>query len=261
MSYAFVRYDQSDATVTLTLDRPKKRNALSMAMREELVAALRQAADDPSCAAIILTGDGDGFCSGADISETSGPEPLDMDVRRRRLALLQDVSRAIIEAPKPVIAAVHGAAYGAGFSIAVACDFVLAADSAKFCAIFCRLGLLPDAGILWTLPRRAGYGASRRLLMTGEPISSQEALDCGVADRVVAEAELLDHARDVARAAAKSAPLSVRYTKQALALDLPSLDAVFAYENDVQFALGDSEDTAEAKAAFFAKRPPRFNGR
>lgn len=259
MTFTCVRTERRDKTTLITLDRPDKRNALSLTLREELVEALNLAIADPDCAVIVLTGAGSGFCSGADLSETNG-KALPMEARAHRLNALQSITRTIVEAPKVVIAAVHGSAYGAGLSIAAACDHVVAARTAKFCAIFSRIGLLPDAGVLWTLPRRTGYGASRRMLLSGEALDSNEALACGLADRVVDDDDMLTSALAYAEACALAAPLSVIAIKRALATDLPSLDAVFRYESEIQFQLSDSQDSAEAKAAFFARRPPQFRG-
>jgi 2-(1,2-epoxy-1,2-dihydrophenyl)acetyl-CoA isomerase len=255
-----VKLTCSRGTATVTLNRPEKRNALSLAMRDQLVAALDECVGDGACHAIVLTGEGHAFCSGADLRETTGGQKPSLEDRKHRLLLLQKVVRRIIMSPKPVIAAVNGAAFGAGLSLVTACDSVVASEKAEFCAIFSRVGLLPDAGILWTLPRRVGSARASRMLLTGERLTSAAALAIGLVDEIATEDRLLDAAYVLAGAYRYSAPLAISSIKRTLANEPTSLDAVFAYEAEVQHTLSDSQDSDEAKAAFFEKRTPNFRG-
>ena len=254
-----VTTDHSGSTAILTLNRPEKRNALSLIMREHLVAALEASIDDSSCRAIVLTGTGTSFCAGADLSETGGDDAVrNSDERHYRLAILQSISRHIVQSPKPVIAAVNGSASGAGLSFVSACDAVVAYGGAEFCAVFSRVGLLPDAGILWTLPQRVGSSMARRLLMTGERVGATEARAMGLVDEVVADGELLPAAFAMAERYRHSAPLAIGAIRRALARESTSIEDMFQYEAAVQFGLSDSRDSVEARAAFFEKREPNF---
>jgi enoyl-CoA hydratase/carnithine racemase len=250
----------SGGTATVTLNRPEKRNALSLAMRDQLVSALDQCVGNTECHAIVLTGAGNAFCSGADLRETTGDQKPSLEDRKHRLVLLQKVVSRIIMSPKPVIAAVNGAAFGAGLSLVTACDSVIAGEKAEFCAIFSRVGLLPDAGILWTLPRRVGSARASRMLLRGERFSSAAALAIGLVDEIASEGSLLNAAYALAESYRYSAPISIKAIKRTLANEPTSLEAVFAYEAEVQHTLSDSRDSDEAKAAFFEKRMPNFRG-
>jgi enoyl-CoA hydratase/carnithine racemase len=255
-----VKVTRSGGSTTLTLNRPDKRNALSLAMRDQLIAALDHCVADKACHAIVLTGAGPAFCSGADLKEISGDQKPSLAARQHRLALLQKVASRIILSPKPVIAAVNGAAFGAGLSLVTACDSVIAAEKAEFCAIFSRVGLLPDAGILWTLPRRVGSARASRMLLRGERLTSAAALAIGLVDEIATEDRLMDAAYALAESYRYSAPLSMSSIKRTLATEPTSLEAVFAYEAEIQHTLSDSQDSDEAKAAFFEKRTPNFRG-
>jgi len=248
-------------TATLTLNRPEKRNALSLALRIQLLAALNASIEDSICRAVIITGAGQAFCAGADLAEMNGSMTPSMEDRRKRLHLLQRISHTIIHSPKPVIAAVNGAAFGAGLSFVAACDGIVATEKAEFCAVFSRIGLLPDAGIMWTLPRRVGATNARRMLTTGERVGSSAALSMGLADEIVSEEALLETAHVMADGYRHSAPLAMTLIKQTLAREPVTLEAIFAYEAEVQMVLGDSEDSMEAKAAFFERRLPNFRSK
>ena len=215
---------------------------------------------DDACRAIILTGAGGCFSAGADIRETSGGM-TDGD-RRERLGLLHEITRALVHGRKPVIAAVDGAGYGAGFSLAAACDLIVATEQAEFCAVFGRIGLMPDAGLLWTLPRRIGDGAARNLVMTARPVRGPEAKAMGLVDDLVSSpADLGVAALKLARACLSVAPLAIEAIKVALAPPAGTLDAVLQLEAEWQPRLSASADSAEGKAAFFQKRAPAFVGK
>jgi len=242
----------------VTLNMPAKRNALSLDLREALFRALETLTADATCRAIVLTGAGGTFCAGGDLSSMPEGDPLGA---RTRMRGLHRTVRLIVAGPKPVIAAVEGYAYGAGMSLAAACDHVVAADNAKFCASFGKVGLVPDAGLLWSLPQRVGLGRAKELMILGEAIDGREAARIGLADRLAAPGAALSEALRRARLFAAAAPAATALTKSALARAPAALDAMLEIEIDAQSLLFGTEDHAEGKAAFFGKRSPVFKGR
>ncbi len=180
---------------------------------------------------------------------------------RQRLDVLHDVIRQVMAGPKPVVAAVEGVAYGAGLSLAAACDHVVAGEGSRLSAAFGRLGLVADCGLFWTLPQRAGIGPTRDILMTGRPFDAAEALRLGVVDAVVPAGTALECALRKAREYEAIAPLAIAATKSALARRPASLEDALAMEADLQAFLRGTHDHQEASAAFLAKRPVSFQGR
>ncbi|MGH1331741.1 MAG: enoyl-CoA hydratase/isomerase family protein [Paracoccaceae bacterium] len=239
----------------LIMNIPARRNALSDEMREALRAALKSAQADPKIRAIVLAGTEGIFCAGGDIKAMGQPVPIAL----KRLDVLHEVVRLIALGPKPVVAAVDGVAYGAGMSLAMACDCVVATETARFCASFSRIGLAPDCGILWSLPRRVGPAFAQRILMDGRERKGREAIEIGLAD-VLAEGDLLTVALAQAAALVPAAPLPNGFTKSIIAQHFGDLNAVLAAEQEAQAALFLTKDHAEATAAFLEKRPPVFAG-
>ena len=241
----------------ITMNRPEVMNALNRDMRSELTGALRAA---HSARVIVLTGAGRGFCSGQDLTDAEGLDAAGFE------AILNDeyvpMIRAITEAPVPVIAAVNGAAVGAGANLALACDLVIATESAVFLQAFTRIGLIPDAGGTSFLPRRVGLQRAMGLALLAEPVSARQAADWGM----IWEAAPDDRFADLvaARAAKLAAGPTGTYAalKQALrgAFD-QSLEAQLAVEARLQGICGASADFREGVAAFLEKRTPRFSGR
>lgn len=245
--------------VVLTLHAPERRNALSPELRLRLRARLQGALEADDVRAVVLTGAQGTFSAGGDVRQMAErPSPA---LARQRLQVLHDIVRAIVGSPKPVIAAVEGQAYGAGFSLAAACDHVIAGDGASFCAVFGRIGLVADCGLLWTLPQRAGWGATRDLLLTARVVHTAEAASLGLVDRVVPAGGALQAALDHAAAYAAIGPLALAATKSALARRPASLDDALAIEADLQAALRVSEDHREACDAFLSKRRATMVGR
>lgn len=245
--------------LVLTLDAPQRLNALSLSMRLSLRDRLREANDRADVRSIVLTGAGSAFSAGGDIrqmAERPGPT-----VARQRLDVLHDVVRQILAGPKPVIAAVEGVAYGAGFSLAAACDHVIAAEDSRFSAAFGRLGLVADCGLFWTLPQRAGIGVSRDLLLTGRPLEAPEAQRLGIVDTVVPSGVALARALAKAREYESIAPLAIAATKSAFARRPASLEDALQMEADLQAFLRGTKDHENACAAFLSKQPMRFDGR
>lgn len=247
------------AIAVLTMEAPERLNALSPFMRAVLRDRLREANEDPEVRSIVLTGAGKAFSAGGDVRQMSErPAPL---VARERLQVLHDVIRQILGGPKPVVAAVEGVAYGAGLSVAAACDHVVAGQGSRFSAAFGRLGLVADCGLFWTLPQRAGFGVTRDLLMTGRPFDATEAGRLGVVDQVVPDGQAMARALAKAREYEAIAPLAIAATKSALARRPASLEDALHMEADLQDFLRGTQDHAQACDAFLAKRPMVFMGR
>jgi 2-(1,2-epoxy-1,2-dihydrophenyl)acetyl-CoA isomerase len=254
-----LRVEMDGPVATITLDRPDALNALTIPLKRELLRALRDAERDRSIRAVVLTGAGRAFCAGQDLRERLEPDatPLDVEVRERYVPLV----RQLVTMPKPVVAAVNGVAAGAGASLAFACDLRVAADDARFVLAFGRIGLVPDSGATWLLPRLVGLGRATELALLPDPIGADEALRIGLVNRVVPADRLLAEAQELAGRLAEGAPRAVALTKRALARGLESgLDAALEYEAALQGVAGRTADHAEGIAAFVEKRPPRFTG-
>jgi 2-(1,2-epoxy-1,2-dihydrophenyl)acetyl-CoA isomerase len=243
---------------TITLNRPDSLNALNAVMRRELLAAFKSAARDDSVRAVLLTGAGRGFCSGADLRGGSG----ERDFRRVLTNEYNPLITAIRELPMPVIAAVNGVAAGAGMSLALACDLVYAADDARFILAFVRIGLVPDSGVTRILVRALGRHRTAELAFTGDPLSAEDARAAGLVNKVAPGAELLAQAGAVAERLAAGPTHAIGLAKRLInaAEDAP-LAATLATEAGLQELAGRTADHAEGVAAFTEKRDPRFTGR
>lgn len=245
----------------LTLDAPEKINAISVEMRDAVIAALQRRFFDDACRAIVITGAGGNFSAGGDIKSTRpAPEALARTLRHK-LGRLHEMIRLVASAPKPVVAAVDGKAFGAGLSLAVACDSVVATDAAQFCAAFGRVGLLPDAGILYTLPRRVGAARAQHLLLSARTVEAAEAREMGLVDQLVPAPDLLARACAEALRLAAIAPLAFAAIKSLGSGGCATLEDAFAQELRLQPLLAMSDDYSEARAAFAEKRRPQFRGR
>jgi enoyl-CoA hydratase/carnithine racemase len=241
----------------VTLNEPERRNALSLPMRERLFEVLDEAMTGDA-RAVVLTGAGGNFCSGGDIKSFAGEAAL-TDVRDR-LSRLHRVVRLMLTGRKPIVAAVEGYAFGAGVSLALACDHVIAAKDARFCASFNRVALMGDLGLLYTLPLRVGMGKARELLMLGEIVEAAEALAIRLVDRLAEPGKVLEAAVERARLFAAAPPVALAMTKAALARMPAPLETVLQMEVDGQSALFQTADHAEGRAAFLEKRNPVFRG-
>jgi enoyl-CoA hydratase/carnithine racemase len=256
----FVERDRDGEVAILTLNAPERRNALSVEGRQNLLAMLRDCVEDTSCRGVVLTGAGGQFCSGGEVKPVNGGEAPDPARTRRTMSVLHDIVRVLAAGPKPAVAAVQGAAYGAGMSLAAACDHVVISPSARFCASFGKVGLMADAGLLWSLPKRVGVGAARNLLLTARVVDATEALRLGLADEAAGEGEALAAAVRAAHNLSRLAPLPVAAMKDILARGPSSLDSVFAAEADLQPMLTMSQDYVEGRTAFRERRDPNFRG-
>ncbi|GBD42762.1 1,2-epoxyphenylacetyl-CoA isomerase [bacterium HR40] len=247
----------------LTLNRPDRLNALDEAAHAALAHHLARIAADSSIRAVLLTGAGRGFCAGQDLSERLAREGSDApDLGDTLERLYNPLVRSLRTLDKPVVCAVNGVAAGAGVSLALACDIVLAARSASFVLAFARIGLVPDSGATWFLPRLVGEARARALALLGEKVSAEQACAWGLVWKVVDDQRLLDEARTLARLLATGPTRAFALTKRALAAtwDQP-LDSQLALERDLQREAGQTADYREGVRAFLEKRPARFEGR
>jgi len=258
-----IRTETTDHITTITLDRPEKLNAFSGTMREDLLAALRAAAEDADCRVVVITGAGRAFCAGGDVEYMSGLQKAgNVDAFRKLLDAGRDVVTTIVEMAKPVIASVNGIAAGAGCNLALACDYRIASETATLGETFVRIGIHPDWGGTWFLPRLVGPSRALEMLMTGRMVDSAEALSIGMIDRVVPLEELPAQTMTLARAIAQGPPLAIADIKRALAASRTNaLRAQVELESEHQVRAFLSSDAGEGMAAFFEKRAAKFEGR
>jgi 2-(1,2-epoxy-1,2-dihydrophenyl)acetyl-CoA isomerase len=257
-----VLYEAKAGIATLTLNRPDSLNAVTRAMHGELKDAIARAAGDSEIRCLIITGAGRGFCSGADLVDSatlSGGVP---DLAKVLDETYNPLIRSLRDLPKPIIAAVNGAAAGAGANIALACDIVLAARSAYFTQAFCKIGLVPDAGGTWFLPRHVGRARAAGLAMLGDKLPADQAESWGVIWKAVDDDKLMGEVETLARHLATQPTTALGLIKTALsAAETNTLDAQLDLERDLQAIAGRTSDFREGVAAFREKRLPKFTGR
>jgi 2-(1,2-epoxy-1,2-dihydrophenyl)acetyl-CoA isomerase len=254
-----VAVDAEAGIATLTLNRPDALNSLTVPMKQALLAALRRVERDAAVRTVILTGAGRAFCAGQDLKERMAPDaaPLGVELRER----YNPIIRAMRSLPKPIVGAINGVAAGAGASLAMACDIRIAADGATFALAFGRVGLVPDSGATWFLPRLVGATRAAEIALLGDPVTAEDAVRLGLVGRVVAAPELATEARATAARLAAGAPRAMALTKRALnAAWERDLDGALDYEAHLQDMAGRTKDHQEGMAAFLEKRQPRFTG-
>lgn len=262
--FAHIRLERAGAVATLTLARPDRLNAFIADMHAEVRAALDAVEADPGVRCLVITGEGRAFCSGQDLTERvmamqAGKEP---DVRASLDDNYNPLIRRIAAFPVPTIAAVNGPAAGAGANLALACDILLFARSAYLQEAFTRIGLLPDAGGTWFLPRLVGLKRAMALSLTAEPIPAEECLRLGIAWKVFDDGAFAAEVRAFAEKLAAGPTLAYRLTKVALNASFDNdLAEQLDLERDCQAEAGASRDFVEGVSAFRDKRPPRFEGR
>jgi len=246
-----IRTTTDNGVTTITLDRPEKLNAFSGTMREDLLAALRGAEGN----VVVITGAGRAFCAGGDVElMASLQEANDVERFRRLLDAGRDVVMQIAALPKPVIASVNGIAAGAGCNLALACDYRIASDQAKLSESFVRIGLHPDWGGTWLLPRLVGPGRAFELLTTGRMVAADEALAIGMVDRVVAAEELAGETEKLARAIAAAPPAVLADIKRALAAARTNdLGAQIDVESEYQVRAFQSAEARQRIMAFLKR--------
>jgi len=246
----------------ITLNRPDRLNSLDESMHVALLAALADAQADEDCRSLILTGAGRGFCAGQDLSDGvyhPGQIP-DLSITVERF--FNPLVRKLRDLPIPVICAVNGVAAGAGANMAFACDIVLAARSAKFIQAFAKLGLVPDAGGTWFLPRLVGPARARALALLAEPVSAEQAAAWGMIWKTIDDASLMEEAHRLASHLATQPTIGLGLIKRALDLsETNNLDQQLDLERDLQGEAGRTPDYMEGAAAFFEKRPAKFTGK
>ncbi|MBX3009993.1 MAG: enoyl-CoA hydratase/isomerase family protein [Caldilineaceae bacterium] len=256
-----VLYTVEAGVATLTLNRPTRRNALTPAMLQALLAAFQQAGQDEQVRAILITGAGKGFCAGQDLSIFDGTPAPDA-VREIILQYYRPLIESICQLEKPVIAAINGVAAGAGASLALACDLRIMADDASLLMAFSNIGLVPDAGASWFLTRLVGYSRAYEIAISGERVTATRCLDLGLTNRVTAVDGLLTEAQQWAHQLAQRPTVALGLTKrvmrQATTADLAS---ILAAEAALQAQATLTADHREGVLAFAEKRPPVFTGR
>ncbi|MFI7524082.1 enoyl-CoA hydratase/isomerase family protein [Nocardia salmonicida] len=263
-NYTTLRVERPQPGIALaTLDRPDRRNAITFRMFDEFVELQAEIENDPAVRALIVTGSGQGFCAGLDLDEAATlPHMSAAQMLRGQESWARSVS-GFQRMTTPVIAAVNGAAAGAGMSLALAADFRIAATSARFNAAFVRIGLSGgDLGTSWALPRLVGLGRATEILLTGRFVDAAEALRIGLVTDVCEPDDLLDRAFEVAEAIRGNSPVGMALTKQVIQtnVDASSLDAALSLENRNQVLASRTADMSEALAAFREKRSPQFTG-
>jgi len=267
VTYTRLRPDLDDAVLTVTLDRPEVLNAVDEAMATELRGLLADAEHDDAVRAVVLTGAGRGFCAGADVADLAraaggvadaSPAGVRQLLRRGSVPLASQ----LLTMEKPLVAAVNGPCAGAGLGIALACDVVLAAESASFTVVFVRRGLVPDYGVTWLLPRLVGLRVARELALLGDTVDAVAAERLGLVSQVVADAKVVDEAQLVGRRFAEGAGVAIRLTKRLLSASFGvdpamALDREFTAQS-IAFARADALEGAQS---FLAKRPAKFEWR
>jgi enoyl-CoA hydratase/carnithine racemase len=242
------------STAILTLNRPERRNALSMPMREALLAATDRIEEDRSIRAVVITGAGGHFCAGGDIAAMN---QRDVAASRDRFRFGHRMVRAVMASQKPYLAAVEGWAVGAGMGMALICDTVIASEESGFGAGFGKIGLIPDWGLLHTLPRRVGEAKARQMLLYCETLRAAKALAIGLVDHLAPKGGALEAALARAEALANIAPQSIAMVKSYY---VQGLAETLEWERNAQSLVAMTADHAEGKAAFLEKRAPNFRG-
>jgi 2-(1,2-epoxy-1,2-dihydrophenyl)acetyl-CoA isomerase len=251
--------DAAEGVLNVTLNRPDALNSFNVEMKEALLAALKDAARDKSVRVVVLTGAGRAFSAGQDLKERQEANAADLGTELR--LRYNPIVLAMRRLEKPVIGAINGVAAGAGISVALACDIRIASEAASFIEVFGRVGLVPDTGSSWFLPRLVGYARAAEMSFTADPVDAATAERIGLVNRVVAADQLMAEASALAARLAKSAPIAMALAKRALNRSLETnLEHALEFEAELQAIAGRSTDYAEGVAAFVEKRPANFTG-
>ncbi len=260
--YETILFEKNAGVANVALNRPRKLNAFDGEMHEELYDALEAADSDDEVRCVVLRGEGRGFSAGADLAgivEGTDGEPDLGEYLRSTYSRL--VSR-MVAIEKPIIAALHGPVYGAGVGVALACDLRVAAESARFSVAFIKIGLMPDAGVSFFLPRVVGLGRAMEMSLLGDAVEADEALGIGLVNRVVPDEKLAEETAALARRLAAMPTAAIGKVKHSLYASFESdLETALEREAEGQTFCGYTQDHKEGVAAFFEKREARFNGR
>jgi 2-(1,2-epoxy-1,2-dihydrophenyl)acetyl-CoA isomerase len=253
--------ERTGAITTIALNRPEKLNAFDAAMHEELYYALGEAAEDDEVRCIVLSGEGRGFSAGADLAQIIENADGDPDLGEYLRGSYSRLVKRMVETPKPIIAALHGPVYGAGVGIALACDLRVAAESAKFSVAFIKIGLMPDAGVTYFLPRVVGLGRAMEMSMLGDAVEADEALRIGLVNKVAADDSLVEESQALAEHLATLPTAALGRMKSTLHASFEAdLETALEREAEGQTFCGYTQDHKEGVAAFFEKREPNFTG-
>ena len=254
----YVLYELDQGVARITLNRPEVLNSCNRGMAAQLQSLLQKASADEAVRCVLLTGAGRAFCAGQDLAEVSDGTPLDDILEHSYNPVIRLISRM----DKPVVCAVNGVAAGAGANIALACDIVLASRKASFIQSFAHIGLIPDSGGTYFLPRLVGLARARALALLGEKIGADDAADMGLISRACDAEELEEKALDLARHLARQPTRGLGLTKRALRKSLQNdLDSQLELEKELQSVAGNTEDYKEGVNAFLEKRKPKFKGK
>ena len=255
--------EQKDGILTITLNRPDVLNALTMGMMKGITDALKKASTDKAVKVVILTAAGRAFCAGADLGDLQKRQKVQSfslgdELRDHFNPLVAQLRRL----EKPVIGAINGLAAGAGASIILSADIKVCAEKATFLNAFVRVGLVPDSGMTYFLPRSLGYAKALEHMWLAKPVTAEQALAAGIVNKVVPAEKVLEEANAYAAELAKMPPLALQLTKRAInrSLEAASLDEQMEYEAQLQEILGKTKDHSEGVSAFLEKRPPQFKG-
>ncbi len=263
MTYHTLLFDVSEGVATLTLNRPDKLNSFNAEMHEEMRAAMKTVERDDGIRCLLLTGAGRAFCAGQDLGDRDVSPDAEMpDLGDSLERNYNPLIRRIVKLEKPVVCAVNGVAAGAGANLALACDIVLAAQSAYFVQSFSNIGLIPDSGGSWLLPRLIGRARAMAITLLAEKVSAQQAADWGMIWKAIGDEELMPQAIRMAQQLAQRPTRGLGYLKRCMQLSSEQdLDAQLDTERDLQRLAGRTEDYREGVAAFMQKRQPRFTGK
>ncbi len=258
MSYESIKLEIEGGYATLTLNRPDKKNSFNPTMRDEIADALARMIDDDSVRALILTGAGGAFCAGGDIGSMLEGR-LTAETGLKRMTGVRAWLSNLVEFNRPVIAAIDGVAFGVGASLAMACDMVIASSRARFCFAFMRVGLVPDSGAMYTLPRVVGLQRAKELLFTARELDAQQAKDYGMVLEVLEPDALLPRAREMAAALATAPSTALALTKAGLNRSFESdLSTSLLHEATSQAIAFSSDYHDETVRNFLAKKPPMY---
>ncbi|ADV01011.1 enoyl-CoA hydratase [Alicycliphilus denitrificans] len=250
--------ERRGAIAVITINNQAGRNALDMRMRQDLLALVREVSEDEAVRAVVLTGAGNAFCSGADVGKMGG---RDLAGSRQRMKTMHAMVRAVHGMDKPVVAAVCGPAVGIGFSLAMACDVVVASPGANFSQVFTQVGLAPDGGAIWFLARQMGFSRAKELVFSARKFTGEEAAALGLVQRLVPQESVLDEALALASQYAQGPGLALTMAKQLFAHSIaPTLEQFLEMELLVGPQLSQTRDHAEGRTAFKEKRKPQFTG-
>lgn len=262
MAYQFIKFGQENGVAAITFNRPDVLNSFNMPMAKEVQDALKRCAEDDTVRAVLITGEGRAFSAGQDLAEAAPKDEPWPDIANIVRESYNPIIRAVRTLEKPVVCAVNGVAAGAAANLALACDIVLASEKASFLQAFCHIGLIPDSGGTFFLPRLAGFARATAMAMLGEKIPAQQAYEWGMIYKVVPGDKLVEEARKLTVHLANQPTKGLGLIKRALNQSLSNgLEAQLEVEAQLQAEAAATEDCKEGITAFLEKRKPEFKGR